>query len=56
MCMIRGEIRSKDGKQIYCTMEHHKVRTPKSQETAKAVDMMRDEWTQKAEKSVKAML
>ena len=56
MCMVRGELRSKDGKKIYCTMEHHKVRVQKSQDAARALDMMREEWMQKAEKSIRAML
>ncbi len=28
MAMIRGTMTSQDGKTIYCTAEHHKVRVP----------------------------
>ncbi|KAF2238557.1 thioesterase family protein-like protein [Viridothelium virens] len=56
MCLIRAELKSQDGKRIYCTMEHHKVRTPKSKEATQALDFMKDEWNKSAEKRVKALL
>ena len=28
MALIQGEMTSMDGKTVYCTVEHHKVRVP----------------------------
>jgi acyl-coenzyme A thioesterase 13 len=59
MAMIRGDMKSLDGKTTYCTVEHHKVNAPiLSEHAAVRVswdDEFEKEW-KKTEKGVKSKI
>lgn len=52
MAMIRGTMSSEDGKTIYCTCEHHKVRVP----TRDTHSEVRVEWDEGWDEGGKAKL
>ncbi|KAF2715144.1 thioesterase family protein-like protein [Pleomassaria siparia CBS 279.74] len=57
MAMIRGTMKSLDGKTTYCTVEHHKVNAPVLEQHRKAKVPWDDEFAKEwAEKGVKSKM
>lgn len=54
MAMIRGDMKSLDGKTTYCTVEHHKVNVPISPEHAKVRVLWDDEFEKQWKKPANA--
>lgn len=60
MAMIRGDMKSLDGKTTYCTVEHHKVNVPILPEHSNARipwdDEFEREWKDQMEKGAKSKI